>query len=209
MSKTEMHGLSFGLIERQLASGGFSEWPNTPYRTDSTAWATLALSENAFADAVNRARSCLAQSQLKDGRVCISDDHPQAFWPTPLAVLAWHGSPLHRDNQERAIQFMLQTTGSHFEKNPKLPFAHDTALRGWPWIENTFSWIVPTASALLALKLCDYSLAAGRCLDSYQSVVATIFNRGNCHAIYDGTVQKRFYHGASGRAGSGDETERS
>jgi hypothetical protein len=157
MPEAEIAESSFDLLDRQLASGGFSEWPGNEYRTDSTAWVILALNEGKFANAVNRARSCLAQNQLKDGRVSMSDDHPQAFWPTPLAVLAWHGSPSHRDNQERAIQFMLQTTGSHFEKNPKLPFAHDTALRGWSWIENTFSWIVPTASAILALKLCGYS----------------------------------------------------
>jgi hypothetical protein len=157
MSVAEIPESFFHLKYRQLASGGFSEWHNTPYRTDSTAWAILALRENAVADMVKHARSCLAQSQLKDGRVSISDDHPQAFWPTPLAILAWHGSPLHRDNQERAIQFMLQTSANHFDKNPKLPFGHDPSLRGWPWTENMYSWIEPTASAILALKLCGYS----------------------------------------------------
>jgi hypothetical protein len=157
MSKAEIPESSFHMLDRQLTSGGFCELPAAPYRTDSTAWAILAIREDALGDAVERARSCLAKSQLKDGRVCISDDHPQAFWPTPLSALAWHGSLLHRNNQEQAIQFMLQAAGSIFEKNPNQLFAHDPSLRGWPWIENTFSWVVPTASAILALKLCGYS----------------------------------------------------
>jgi hypothetical protein len=36
------------------------------------------------------------------------------------------------------------------------PFAHDTSIKGWPWIENTHSWIEPTSLAVLALKVCDY-----------------------------------------------------
>ena len=29
--------------------------------------------------------------------------------------------------------------------------AHDTSIRGWPWVEGTHSWVEPTAMAVLAL----------------------------------------------------------
>jgi hypothetical protein len=33
---------------------------------------------------------------------------------------------------------------------------HDTAIKGWPWIENTHSWIEPTSLSILALKDCGH-----------------------------------------------------
>jgi hypothetical protein len=90
---------------------------------------------------------------MEDGRVSLSKDHPQAFWPTTLAVLAWHGSPAHRKSQSRGIEFLLSTTGQHHKKRDDSPVAHDTALRGWPWIGETHSWVEPTSLALLALEI--------------------------------------------------------
>ncbi len=140
------------LRERGLSDGGFSEHPGGGYRTDATAWAVLALRKSPDAGRVEAARARLAASQLEDGRVCVSAVHPQALWPTAPAVLAWQGSLPHREHHDRAVRFLLQTTGRHWEKEPGGPTAHDPSLRGWPWIENAFSFIEPTALALLALR---------------------------------------------------------
>ena len=52
---------------------------------------------------------------------------------------------------------MLSTSGKHWNKDETSVVAHDTSLIGWPWVENTHSWIEPTSMALLALKACGHS----------------------------------------------------
>jgi hypothetical protein len=96
---------------------------------------------------------------MEDGRLSVSPNHPQAIWPTPLAILAWHASPSHRESQSRALEFLLATGGKHWKKGEKGADAfvgHDPFLRGWPWIEGTHSWVEPTAVVLMALDLTGY-----------------------------------------------------
>ncbi|MGH7229992.1 MAG: hypothetical protein ACREJU_01365 [Nitrospiraceae bacterium] len=93
---------------------------------------------------------------MDDGRISISSDHLQAFWPTPLAILAWQGSPHHEKAKTQAVQFLLYTTGRHWEKDGQNPVSHNPAIKGWPWISETHSWIEPTALAIIALDACDH-----------------------------------------------------
>ena len=145
------------LIARAVAGGGFTDRPGGHYRPDATAWAVLTLSRKGTrGDLLDPARSRLTQDQGEDGRISISFDHPEAFWPTPMAVLAWQGSPAHREAQERAVQFLLLTTGRHWQKDSASPLGHNPALKGWPWIGDTHSWIEPTVLSILALDACGY-----------------------------------------------------
>jgi hypothetical protein len=138
---------------RGLAGGGFSRRPAGEYRVDATAWAAMALAAaGTDADLLRKARDRIAGSQLEDGRVSVSPDHPEAFWPTPLAVLAWEGSSVHREAQSRAATFLLETTGRHFVKGPDAPLKHDTSVKGWPWIAGSHSMVEPTALSLIALR---------------------------------------------------------
>jgi hypothetical protein len=142
------------IVNRELPEGGFPSKPGGLYRPDATAWAILAL--NAAGDGqntVHKACSRLAADQMEDGRVCLSRNHPQTSWPTALAVLAWHHSPAHHESQRKGIEFLLDTAGKHWKKRKDSPAGHDTALRGWPWIEETHSWVEPTGLALMALSL--------------------------------------------------------
>jgi len=141
------------LRQRAVPDGGFSNTRGGGFQVDSTAWAILALSAaNADPDLADRARTSLAGRQRTDGRVCISPDHPEAFWPTPLAALAWRGSPAHREAQSRAARFLLDTAGRHWRKRADSPLTHDTSIRGWPWIADTHSMVEPTSLALIALR---------------------------------------------------------
>lgn len=141
------------LRQRTKPDGGFSNLAGGESRADVTAWAILALSAaEAGHDLIERARASLAVRQRSDGRVCISADHPEAFWPTPLAVFAWRGSPSHREQQSRAVRFLLATAGTHWEKKADSPITHDTSIRGWPWIADTHSMVEPTSMSLLALR---------------------------------------------------------
>lgn len=126
--------------------------PNGEYRPDHAAWAILAM--GAFGkhfDILERARTKLRKNQHEDGRVSVSPDHPEAFWPTQLAILAWHGSSQHQESLDRAVQFLLKTTGRHFDKGAGSPIDHDPSLRGWSWIADTHSMVEPTPLGILAL----------------------------------------------------------
>ena len=154
MHEKKIDGAILTLHERLLPDGGFAELPNASYRIDATAWGILALVSAGHADrnVVAGARRRLAGSQSKDGRVSISAEYPMSFWPTPLAVLAWQGSKAEGNASALALNFLLNTTGKHFKKPPDSPVADDPSIKGWPWVENTYSWVEPTALALLALR---------------------------------------------------------
>src|SRR5665647_1319253 len=119
------------LKDRGLPDGGFSPHPRGRYRADATGWAILALAgDPANRDLLYRARSRLAADQFPDGRVCISPDHPEAVWPTSLAVFAWHQSPEHRENQARAADFLITSSGRYWPRAANSPSAHDTNIKG-------------------------------------------------------------------------------
>ena len=145
------------LESRKLPEGGFSTRDGEAFRSDATAWAILALSRLAPGHSLlGPARNRLATAQDPDGRVSISREHQEAFWPTALSVLAWHGSEEHGLYHSRGIQFLLQTTGQHGSKNPDDPAGHDPSIPGWPWIDSTHSWIEPTALGVIALKVAGH-----------------------------------------------------
>jgi hypothetical protein len=82
------------LQKRALSGGGFAMYPGGEFRADATAWAVMTLTALGAGDGLSDpARQRLAAVQLQDGRVSISPEHPEAYWPTPLALLAWQGAP--------------------------------------------------------------------------------------------------------------------
>lgn len=141
------------LLRRVLAEGGFSGRPGGTYQVDSTAWSILALSAcDGPPQPLDQARHLLMREQLSDGRLCVGKAHPASFWPTSLAILSWQDSEACREAQQRAVRFLLDTTGLHFPRTPDLPSAHDTMLKGWPWVGETHSWVEPTAMGVIALR---------------------------------------------------------
>ena len=143
--------------KRRLNDGGFPDNENGVYRPDATAWAVLALkAAGVNPEIIESARSRLLKSQLKDGRIPVSSDHPETFWPTPLVILAWQEVENYRPAIQLSSRFLLDTTGIHWKKKPGDPSKHDTALRGWPWIEKTHSWIEPTCLTVIALEISGF-----------------------------------------------------
>lgn len=141
------------LSKRILADGGLTDRTNGQFRIDSTAWGILAfqtLGESAYRLEPSRAR--LRSEQGGDGRVWVSREHPDSYWATPLAILAWQSCPASQAAQSRAVKFLLETTGVHYPRKSGEPATHDPLLKGWPWVADTHSWIEPTALALIALK---------------------------------------------------------
>jgi len=84
--------------------------------------------------------------------VCITPQQPEACWPTSLAILAWQGAPEQQKSQEKAVRFLLEHSKVLTPKLPKESVGCDTTLKGWPWTADTFSWVEPTALAMIALR---------------------------------------------------------
>ena len=140
------------LINRVLPDGGFAQQPGSIYCPDATAWAVMALDvAGEHTGLINPARSRLAAGQGPDGRVTTSKEHPDSFWPTSPAVLAWQGSIPHQEAMQKAVSFLLQSAGSVWEKRADSIFAHDPSVPGWSWNDNAFSWVEPTSLGILAL----------------------------------------------------------
>jgi len=137
-----------------LAGGGFGIQKGEDFRPDATAWAIIALQAlKADQGLIDTARQHLAAAQLQDGRVSISPDHPESFWPTSLAVLAWQGASAYQEAQGRAVAFLLGISGLAFKKEPEFDIGHNTELKGWSWRSGTVSWAEPTAMAMMALEV--------------------------------------------------------
>jgi len=146
------------LESRALPEGGFSARDGDSFRSEATAWAILAMSRSVpNHPLVGPARDRLATAQGLDGRVSMSKEHEEAFWPTALSVLAWHGSQAHESQSIRGVQFLLKITGHHWRKGGgDDPIGHDPGIPGWPWIDGTHSWVEPTVLSVLALRVAGH-----------------------------------------------------
>lgn len=155
MANSKTYRIFDEIWKRRLPEGGFASRSGGQYRPDATAWAALALRMGGMdPQRLDAAMLRLCKSQAEDGRIALAADQPEAFWPTPLAILAWHNNFGFIQCQSRAAAFLLKTTGNHFKRTSDSPAGHDTNIRGWPWIEGTHSWVEPTSLAMIALRVC-------------------------------------------------------
>lgn len=144
--------------KRALPEGGFAMHNGEAFRPDATAWAVMALvASEGDLDLTIPACRQLAGNQQSDGRISVVDGHLQSYWPTSLAILAWKKVAGFEQQREWAARFLLNNTGKHWPKEKDSAAAHDTSIKGWPWIEGTYSWIEPTALAILALRSSGFS----------------------------------------------------
>jgi hypothetical protein len=148
--------LRLGLLEGRFVEGvGFPNRPGGGFRPDATCWAILAMAAaGSTSGIIGKARRLLANAQAEDGRVCVSPQHPDACWPTPLAALAWHGAPEYDEPRSKAIRFLLEFDQLGVLDGPQTGEGHDVMILGWPWIAKTHPWVEPTAYVLMALRVC-------------------------------------------------------
>jgi len=159
LSNGALRDVEHDLLTRLHTDGGFRNQRGDSYRADATAWGIIALSStDGDRQCIQRATMRLTTDQREDGSISIAPDHPEAFWPTPLAILAWSRCSAHTEAQRRAITFLLGTTGRHWDKRSDEIAQHNPALKGWPWIAATHSWVEPTALSIIALLNTGYQI---------------------------------------------------
>jgi len=119
------------------------------------------LSSPRFRGQAEAGLSFLSRLQSAEGGVAAWPGVGHASWPTALAALAWQAGQLGKitvapDSPQRAIDWLLRQRGRTFTSDPRV-YGHNTQLIGWPWIDDTHTWLEPTAYALMALRAADRS----------------------------------------------------
>ena len=142
------------------SDGGWGYLAGAAPCTEPTCLACLALSAyKTDTEAYARGLAWLARLQRLDGGVPVASNVASPSWTTGLAVLAWSASigetaGHYRPQIEKAVHWLLHTRGKPIAPNPRV-YGHDTTLEGWSWVENSHSWVEPTAYAVLALRAAE------------------------------------------------------
>src|SRR5204863_9079682 len=89
----------------------------------------------------------------RDGLLLERADGNPSYAFHGLALLALRATALeHRDGNRALLEAIRRVKGLALE--PSQINRQDNSIQGWSWIEDTFSWVEPTAWCLLALKHC-------------------------------------------------------
>ena len=148
------------LAAAQNADGGWGYFPGKESWLEPTAYALLALAEEAESRAAVEKGSRLLHSwELASGGWKGCARVAEAHWATSLVITLHSTMGIYEGSTQRGVDWLLSTRGAETRTVARL--AHwlsprtvefDPALTGWPWEAGTSSWVEPTAHALMALR---------------------------------------------------------
>jgi len=159
--RTMISALTERLRATQNGDGGWGAVQGRQSNTEATALAALALSHVGAAEraVAERGIAWLEQRQLPDGSWPLTATVTTSSWATSLAVICLAGRD--GDGARRGGDWLLGHRGQRlglfgtllYRLVPgRMPIRLDPELKGWSWTVNEFSWVEPTAYALIALK---------------------------------------------------------
>ncbi len=135
--------------------GGWGYAPGQAAHLEPTCLALLALSADAprFQKNIDSGWAFLDQCACGDGTYRLKRGRPEAVWPTALVLFVQASLGRVPEEVERTAAALLSRRGRQTaEAGGEEVNDIDLDLVGWPWAENTFSWVEPTAWACLALR---------------------------------------------------------
>jgi hypothetical protein len=135
------------LRERRNSDGGWGYLPGNPSVAEPTCYAAMC----AGSDSKSTAWILRNSNELDGGSA-----DPQ--WTKSLALLTLDELRSSPEVQQRLQRDLL---GVRVKQVPPGKFVElDGSLRGWAWVDDTFSWVEPTSFAVLALKKTGHGKSA-------------------------------------------------
>lgn len=141
--------------------GGWGTTLDRPSSTEPTALALLAFATDpGSGDFVDGARKWLLANQMDSGAWPVLPGLEEASWASAMALMAIQGRPDADAPFRRGVEWMGESRGAGVPWRVRLrewlrgkePVELDPTLTGWSWAPHTFSWVEPTAWAILALR---------------------------------------------------------
>jgi uncharacterized protein (DUF362 family) len=136
--------------------GGWGYQPGQPAHLEPTALALLALAvePDRYAPHTEAALRVVADHAQPDGSYRLNRGRPQAAWPTALVLFARAALGQPAESLRVTSERLLALEGRAVKADPEVAdmLDIDSQLLGWPWAEDNFSWVEPTAWACLALR---------------------------------------------------------
>jgi len=129
--------------------------------TEPTVLASLGLLASAPPNAIDSLAGSsalwLQSIQRPDGAVGISAHLQTPEWPTSYALLLWQAVGSSSAEVTRGCHWLLQHKGMTFPNPKDGVLGHDTTIPGWSWVNDTYSWLEPTAMAVIALRRAGFA----------------------------------------------------
>lgn len=141
--RPDLSPLRDGLRAGRNADGGWGYYAGKASRLEPTCWALLALPD---ADPAVLAAWPVSDSLLRERK---DGDVNYAFHALALTTMAARGVS-HQAGADALAGALERAKGIALE--PSTINRQNNELQGWSWIPGTFSWVEPTAWALLALR---------------------------------------------------------
>src|SRR5436190_29174 len=136
--------------------GGWSYVPGQGAQIEPTCLALLALSleRDRFPRVIEQGWQALRQHRAGDGAYRLPNGREEAIWPTALVLFAQSILELAPEDAESTAARLLSVRGRATGDDPETAetLDIDCQLIGWPWSDGNFSWVEPTAWAVLALR---------------------------------------------------------
>jgi hypothetical protein len=140
------------LLAARQEDGGWGYHADTPSVSEATALAVLALTASGDeSEAGSAGAAWLSEHQRSDGFLSATQLLTERSWMTSIGGLALHEAGLSA--AAGAARDALLGAGVFTLAIPRpAVYGYNTGLPGWPWTDGDFSFIEPTALAVLFLK---------------------------------------------------------
>jgi hypothetical protein len=151
------------LQKTQNSDGGWGAMPTRQSNIEATALALLALTScpEAKATHIERGQQWLIDLQNSDGSWPVHRNPSHGSWTTALATLTLASFDGQHARAIKGARWLLAHRGRSLGWQASLAYRVvpekmavqlDPDLIGWSWTADGFSWVEPTAYALIALK---------------------------------------------------------